>query len=244
MTTTASFHAYRHRNNWHQVREYYRSVGIPARFIDFASVHQYQEPVIDELVAGRLPRRVLEVGTFVGLATSAIALSNPASYITTVDPNYPICVLGSIFGVKEKKRVLEYAREAFHHFSISKRITILEGFLSSPTTTYWDRYLRDWNGEPGVIDHEAVSVVGNRIAATAPFDAVFIDADHSSAAVYNDLSLVAPYLAPKGLIALDDVAGLPWGPAVVAGVRKFVANNLNRYRFSIRRDIGVLSRVD
>ena len=191
---------------------------------DTAAIRQWCIPELDAemLVDATLrqrPKRILEVGTYVGVSTLLLALATDAdSTIVTIDPNLPLGTeMGSmqsdLGGLDGTARTHDVARAAARQLGVDQRIHFIEGGFATGDTFSSSRQ------DPAA----RVAVVGPASCAEfGPFDLVFIDGLHYAAAVEADLRLAATALAPGGLILMHDCIGM-WGTNVRAGIFRFLA---------------------
>lgn len=187
-------------------------------------------------------RKILEVGTYVGVSTMMLALACPDATIYTVDPNFPLAremqAVNAGAGVdKDAPRQQEIARRAAEILGVADRIHFVEGGFSVGDTF------------SSVLDDEGsrAPVVGPALcAAHGPFDFVFIDGLHTPEAVDNDLALAASALTPDGMMVLHDCIGY-WGASVRRGIMSFLRRH-SEYDFEhapfadVYRSIGIVSR--
>jgi predicted O-methyltransferase YrrM len=231
--------------HWSAVDEYYSTLGLPDELLQWMCVGRDKKTLtLDKYIATVPNCTVLEVGTFIGVSTAGIALSNPSCTVCTVDPNYPITVIAKNWGVLSNEGSLHFANAAFDSLGVSDRIRVFEGYFSVPTSTYWDRYVTEWQGGLDVAWRTPPVVFGDLIAH-GPFDVAFIDGDHSTAGVYADLVAVCQLLTEEGVILLDDVVGHR-GPAINSAIDRFRYEqrefSSRQYSFVIENDIGVMRR--
>lgn len=180
------------------------------------------------------PRRILEVGAFVGVSSAVLALSaGEDSLLVTVDPGFPVTVEGQRFGCVEY-RPSRYFRGLVHrHFNTASRVKEVPGYYSCVPcagTLAGPRQLG--------VDVEAIPVVGQFAEVFGPFDMVFIDGDHYATSVHSDLQLVASQLAAGGTIFLHDFIG-NWQDEVRAGTERF----LESFSEFASSDYGSLGRI-
>ncbi len=107
-------------------------------------------------------RRVLEIGTFVGVSAMYFAQSLPAD--------------GRVVTIEKFDHFAAIARRNFAANGLDKKIELVEGDA-----------------------HEVLPALGNR----GPFDFAFIDGNKERYADY--FRLTEPMMAPRGIIAVDDV---------------------------------------
>jgi predicted O-methyltransferase YrrM len=191
--------------------------------VDVAAIREWCIPELDgqmlvEHVVRYRPKRVLEVGTYVGVSTLLIAISaDRDTSIVSIDPNFPLRVemgsMGSALGrLDGAMRTQEVARAAARQIGVDGRIRFVDGGFATGKTFASAR--TDLNTE--------VPIIGPSICEeSGPFDLVFIDGLHYAWAVEADLRLAAKALAPGGTILMHDCIGM-WGTNVRAGIYRFL----------------------
>jgi predicted O-methyltransferase YrrM len=217
---------------------------------DTAAIRQWCIPELDaemlvEATLQQRPKRILEVGTYVGVSTLLMALATDAdTTIVTVDPNLPLATeMGSMHSdlgrLDSAARTHDVARAAARQLGFEERIRFIEGGFAIGDTFSSSR--QDPNTR--------VPVVGPAICAEfGPFDLIFIDGLHYAAAVEADLRLAASALAPGGLVLMHDCIGM-WGTNVRAGIFRFLASH-PEYRLlhptfsELYRSIGTVFRAE
>jgi predicted O-methyltransferase YrrM/chaperonin cofactor prefoldin len=193
---------------------------------DSSAIRQWCIPEADakSLVATTLkhrPKRILEVGTYVGVSTHLLAqVSDTQAVIVTVDPNLALgAEMGSMRSdlgdLDSAARSLDLARAVARQLRVEDRIHFIEGGFSTGETFSSSR----GNAEA------KVPIVGPVTCAQfGPFDLIFVDGLHFAAAVQSDLQLAASSLAPGGIILMHDCIGM-WGTNVRAGIFRFLSAN-------------------
>jgi predicted O-methyltransferase YrrM len=191
--------------------------------VDVAAIRQWCIPEIDaqmlvEHVVRYRPKRVLDVGTYVGVSTLVIAISGDRdTSIVSIDPNFPLRVemgsMGSALGwLDGARRTQEVALDVARHMGVDGRIRFVEGGFATGTTFASTR--NDLSAQ--------VPIVGPTICQDfGPFDLIFIDGLHYAAVVEADLRMAASALAPGGTILMHDCIGM-WGTNVRAGIYRFL----------------------
>jgi predicted O-methyltransferase YrrM len=216
---------------------------------DTAAIRQWCIPELDgetlfKAIQGRRPKRILEVGTYVGVSTLLIALADAAATIVTVDPSLPLAVemnsMGSELGsLARGVRTHDVARAAARQLGVEDCIKFVQGGFSTGDTFSSIRRSTDVQ----------VPVVGPAVCDMyGPFDLIFVDGLHYAAAVEKDLELATKALAPGGVILMHDCIGM-WGTNVRAGIFRFLADHpefrLCHPRLSeLYRSIGTIFRAD
>jgi glycosyltransferase involved in cell wall biosynthesis/predicted O-methyltransferase YrrM len=222
----------------------YEAEGYPHEIIG-----QWTLPLNDvrdlvEAVRLHAPRKVLEVGTFVGMSTMLIALAGrDDAHIFTVDPSFPLKTemlsMGSRLGVVDAERPTQEIAEAVaHRLGVENRITFVRGAFGQSGSFASRR------NDPT----QVMPVVGPELCASeGPFDLAFIDGLHYADAVQADLEVASSSMAQGAIILMHDCIGM-WGTNVRAGVGRFLASRPD-WRFSHRpfselyRSIGTVFRT-
>ncbi len=195
------------------------------------------------LIRDRQPKKILEVGTFVGLSTMLMAkAAGSGTSIFSIDPNFPLSVeMGSMRSrtgcVDSSMRTHDIARAVAKRLGLDHAVSFFAGGFSSSDSFAARRT------NPGL----KVDIVGPSIGSReGPFDFIFIDGLHYANIVHTDLELAARHLAPGGLIAVHDCIGM-WGSNVRAGISRFLAAHPD-WRFlhqpfsALYRSIGLVFR--
>jgi predicted O-methyltransferase YrrM len=216
---------------------------------DTTAIRQWCIPELDaetlfEATRVNHPKRILEVGTYVGVSTMLMALAEPMATIITIDPNLGLAAeMGSMDSdlgrLEGALRAHDIARAVALQLRVEHRIRFVEGGFAIGDT--FSSILKD----PGA----RVPVVGPAVCTEhGPFDLIFIDGLHYASAVQADLRLAAEALAPGGTILMHDCIGM-WGTNVRAGIFRFLADR-TEFRLShpqfgeLYRSIGLVFRAD
>ena len=226
-------------SRWEAVFAYFRKQGIPSEVLYNNCISRAEAEQIGSIIEKTNPRTLLEVGTFIGLSTGVIALSRtPGSTLVCVDPNLPvddyINAMMPHVNFTDKRGTLDFVRRMLAHFGQEQQTIVLEGFFSSISPWGQER-ITALGGDP-----EQAPIIGERVGEYAPYDLAFIDGDHSTDAVFRDLSLLCPYMSQEGIIVLHDVS-FTWKEQVCTGIAQFIENHAD---FSLKTDdnLGFLSR--
>ena len=92
------------------------------------------------------------------------------------------------------------------------------------------------------IEIKTSEIIGQRVCEEyGPFEVVFLDADHRTAAVKSDLELLFPYVVSGGIIILHDVGSDYWGEQVRSGVQDFL-EQYPESKFHLRGEIGFIHK--
>ena len=191
---------------------------------DTAAIRQWCIPDLDgqmlvEATRVQHPKRILEVGTYVGVSTLLMALADATATIVTIDPNLALAAeMGSMNSdlgrLEGTVRTHDVARAAARRLGVENRIEFVEGGFAIGDTF------------SSVRNNSAarVPVVGPAVCAEhGPFDLIFVDGLHYASAVAADLRVAAEGLAPGGVILMHDCIGM-WGTNVRAGIFRFLAD--------------------
>jgi predicted O-methyltransferase YrrM len=196
-------------------------------------------------LSSKKPKRLLEVGTFVGLSTMLLALaSDDDARIVSVDPNYPISremlsMGSSIEGVAHERRTQEIAKAVAQRLGVFEKIIFVAGGFAVNSSFASRRN-----------DEESdISVVGATVCEDhGPFDFVLVDGLHYADAVEQDLQLASSAMSEDGIMLAHDCIGM-WGTNVRAGIKRFLLKNPD-WNFShkpyadVYRSFGTLFRRD
>ena len=162
------------------------------------------------LIREKQPSVILEVGTFVGFSTCLMAQAvkdNGQGKIFCIDPNLPHLSVES---------PLSHAQQMLARLGLDRYVEMHEGFFSAPR---------------GLFDSDK-PVLGPRLAdLIPPIDLAFVDGDHATTAVLQDLLLVLPRLQKKATVLFHDARNCP---SVREGILTFfqdgIFRGLSRYR--------------
>ena len=145
------------------------------------------------------PKRILEVGSFLGFSTHVImdASEEFGSTVTSVDPRI-------------RHRIFDDIKTHVTSFNPQDRLRCRDAFFCEPVLDgmYWD-YL---NYEPRHTREEADVILNGIEVIKEPFDTfdfAFIDGDHSYVATAENLLLAAQMMEPGSLIVLHDAISWP-----------------------------------
>ena len=76
---------------WRTLYKYFRGQGFPHTLLATMYISPEEASQITQVIEKKRPRKILEVGTFIGLSTVVIALASmPESSLVCVDPNPPV----------------------------------------------------------------------------------------------------------------------------------------------------------
>jgi predicted O-methyltransferase YrrM len=183
--------------------------------------------ILERLLKAQRPRRILEVGSFVGFSTRWLldVSSEWNAHVTSVDPNIRhrcIDVPGAVLRQLNKRYIPE-------------RFEVVEGFFGSPGVFYDDYE----NYEPRRSRTFVDEIIASRQRITGEwgerFDFIFIDGEHSYEAVQDNFAIAERLLSPGGCIAFHDP--LSW-----TGVREALEEI--RKRFAGRARVEIFGKVD
>ena len=220
-----------------RIREYFVAEGLPEEMLAATCIDDRDAVVLAAIIAANRPRRILEVGTFVGMSTAFLALcaGGTHSNIVSVDPVFPVDVQGERFGYLPGWSVDHGLRMVGRHFGFEARLHHVRGYYSCvPQPQFLANPVRHG------VDPSKREIVGAHVGTHGPFDLIFIDGDHYGATVASDLALAAQQLAFRGLIVMHDFEG-GWAPEVCSGTEMFLAKTPG---FDVRQEqaLGVVAR--
>ena len=137
------------------------------------------------VLSGRArPDTVLEIGSFIGFSTAVIAYAlkdNGKGNLHCIDPNVQHLSV---------RRPMAHACAMLKRLNLDTYVTCHKGFFSRPL-----KY------RP-----QGREVLGEKIKSLMPtVDLAFIDGDHSTIGVLQDILLVLPHLSKKATLVLHDV---------------------------------------
>lgn len=203
-------------SDWQVVFDFLLSLGFAEAVLRRTCITPEESLKIADVIKRRQPRRILEIGTFVGLSTGVIALARPTSgSLVCVDPNLPADIHSTaVNAVRHMSGSLAIVRQVLEHIRQADNTTLLEGFFSCPPQADLQHMLKRG------VDLPRIGIIGERIREYGTFDVVFLDGDHYADAVYSDLTLICHHLSPSGIIVLHDMVG-KWADQVHTGVRRF-----------------------
>lgn len=210
-----------------RVIDVYAELGLPRERIGSWCLPKRDALVLLESLDPQKHRRILEVGTYVGVSTMLLALHAPDAIVDTVDPDLPLELGTPTPGTpteSERRGALEIARQAAARLGLVERVRFHRGGFAV-AADYASRRgataLRVDSVQHGG-EEDASAIVGPAVgAAHGPFDFIFVDGLHYADAVAADLALAVDHLAAGGVITLHDVVGL-WGGNVRWAVHRFL----------------------
>ncbi|MCZ8146274.1 MAG: class I SAM-dependent methyltransferase, partial [Roseomonas sp.] len=204
-----------------RVLEAFAAEGFPAEIIGQWTIPANDAADLIATVRERAPRRILEVGTFVGLSTILMALVSPAdARIVSVDPNFPVSVemssMGSRLGAIDPAMPTQAVAAAVaRRLGVAHKLELVEGGFSA-SASFASRRAQS---------ALAVPVVGpGTCAAFGPFDLAFIDGLRYADVVHSDLALAVQHLKEEGVVLMHDCVGM-WGTNVRAGIFQFLTHH-------------------
>jgi predicted O-methyltransferase YrrM len=152
--------------------------------------NRYEMRQFLNLVLAKRPRRILEIGT---------ARGGMLYGLTQVAHPDAMCICIDLFAGKNGGGQTETEREVFASFgTAAQRFHFIEGNSQSAETA-------------GRLED---------ILAGSPLDVIFIDGDHSLAAVQTDFEIYRRFIAPDGIMAFHDICMFPesWGAGAEVGL--------------------------
>ncbi|MGK7900640.1 MAG: O-methyltransferase [Hormoscilla sp.] len=216
--------------------------GLDRAFVENSSITIEDAQEIFNIVEAENPRKILEIGTFVGVSSAVLGLGAPQAEIVCIDADLPaiaqnLLCLRQFDDVRDRRTNLDFVSQVVEHFGMAKRFTLKSGFFSCCFPEDEDR------NKLSVGEIELTgSIIGQEICEQfGPFDMAFLDADHRKAAVFSDLTVLYPHVKPGGAIVLDDAGEDFWGQQVKAAMREFLELH-PEIPFEVRGDIGIIRR--
>lgn len=149
------------------------------------------------------PKRMLEVGSFLGFSTRWLCEVCTAwgATVTAIDPNI-------------KHRIFHYPREILQEFNqrciADKSLAVVTAFFGQPFTDQdiaW-RYTNELARDEAFVDKLVTGIPVIDASHDAVFDFVFIDGAHHYHAVAENFRIARQLLAPGGVITFHDA--LTW----------------------------------
>ena len=225
--------------SWNTLHNYYRDSGIPHRVIRDFSILPTQAQQIQSIIERTQPRAILEIGTFIGMSTGVFALSTNCP-IVSVDPDLPVELLTSLVNWHDGRTAHVFLREMLEHFGKTEQVHVLKGCFSCVTSSYKDLFLQN-GGDPRYLQGYQSPIVGEQARKYGPYDLVFLDGDHSTEAVYKDLTLALSMLSERGIFILHNVAEGRWSRDVTQGIEQFLHEH-PEFFLQVDGEMGFVSR--
>ncbi len=207
-----------HDHGFDELLQVYENLGYHRDLVTHWAIPKQDAFKLLELIEIHKPKKILEVGTFVGFSTLLMAkYGHSGLHIHSVDPNFPLRVELGAMNTDTRDTNIE-----IRHQELALRAAQSSG-LDSKITFHAGGYSTGNNYASTKSDPlNTVPVVGRKIGETCgPFDLIFIDGLHYEDAVLSDLRLAQEFLGPKGVIVLHDVIG-GWGSNVRRAVFRFL----------------------
>ncbi|HMN95828.1 MAG TPA: class I SAM-dependent methyltransferase [Phycisphaerales bacterium] len=113
-----------------RVLETYAALGLPRERIESWCLPRRDAALLVEALAPERHRRILEVGTYVGVSTMLLALHLPTATIDTIDPDLPLEVgtpTGGAASPIERCGALSIARAAAERLGVAARVRCHRG---------------------------------------------------------------------------------------------------------------------
>jgi len=155
---------------------------------------------IRDLIADLRPKKILEIGSFLGFSTKWILdCSGADTKVTSLDP-----------GVRH--RIFDNVDEHVRKFcaAYSERHKIIKAYLSEKDMLMllhdYLKYEPKWDATKAVTYLESIEVITERFDE---FDFVFIDGDHSLSATVKNTYLVSKMMPNGGTIVVHDAISCP-----------------------------------
>ena len=216
--------------------------GLEYEFVENASLKIDDAKELIQIIKEQNPQKILEIGTFVGVSSAVLGLCVPQAQIVCIDADLPVEAQNALclrkFNIHNKSTNLDFVAKLINYLGIAERFTLHRGYFSCCFPHEEDRQKLINNG----IDIKASEIIGQRICEEyGPFEVVFLDADHRTAAVKSDLELLFPYVVPGGIIILHDVGSDYWGEQVRSAVQDFL-EQYPESKFHLRGEIGFIHK--
>lgn len=215
--------------------------GLEREFIENVSLKLDDAEKLIDFSSQKNPKKILEIGTFVGVSTAVLGLCLPEAKIVCVDADFPVELQNLLclkqFEIKNHQQTnLDFVEQVVKHFGMLKRFTLKRGFFSG--------CLANKQELDKVVNYgiklEDREIIGREVCEEyGPFDLAFLDGDHRTEAVKQDLMLLSGYIKPGGAIVLHDVGLDYWGREVRRGVEEFLQEHPQK-EFKIEGEIGFL----
>jgi predicted O-methyltransferase YrrM len=199
------------------VAKYFRGIGSGQEALVHAidgSLKMLDALNLREVLRASQPKRILEVGTFLGFSLRWICESAPAAEVVSVDP-----------GVRH--RIFDDPRGFAKTFNVrhSRRITYRDGFFGECSEGIVYDYV---NYEPRISKEDALRLlraipVFQETSALGNFDFIFIDGDHSFKSTLSNIRLAAAMMPLGGTVVVHDA--LSWSQ-VEPAVKKACSDDL------------------
>jgi predicted O-methyltransferase YrrM len=183
--------------------------------------------VMKRLLCERRPAEILEVGSFVGFSARWILeVSSPwGGKVTCVDPNI------RHRGIDAPGEILRRLNQAF----LPDRLEVVEGFFGTPGEFYEPYEAYEPKRSRDFVDELLATRQCIRENWERKFDFVFIDGDHSYAAVKENFAIALTLLKEGGCITFHDA--LSW-----KGVNDAVKEIRSNYAGSAQ--VEILGQLD
>ena len=219
--------------------------GLNREFVENASLKPDDADILVSFCGSNTPKMILEIGTFVGVSSVVLGLCFPESKIVCIDPGLPTGLMNGLcvkqFDIPNYTRtMLEFVEAGLVNAGVRDRFQLHQGFFSCCFPHPDDRQQ--------VIDYginlDDYSTIGREVCEEyGPFDAIFLDADHRTEAVFQDLLLLHSYLTPEGAIVLHDMGEDFWGTQVREAVDRFLTEH-PQFRLERQGELGKLRLIE
>jgi SAM-dependent methyltransferase len=192
-------------------------LGLPRAMLERTCITEADADLLIQAVRRLRPRRLLEVGAFVGVSgTLLAAAAGPGASLTSIDPSFPVATEGEPFGYHDPRGAPEIYGELAAALGLASRVQTVVGYFSRrPHPSTLERPIRQ-GARP-----EIIAVVGARLWPT--FQMIFLDGDHHRESVLSDIERAARLLAPGGEVVLHDCEGGGWAVEVLAAYHPFAS---------------------
>lgn len=208
------------------------SNGMPRETVERICITEEDFAVIKDIIAEVQPRRICEVGSYVGVSTCLLALYSDA-YIVAVDPNFSVYADVAKDGYVIDKKTRTFFEVLVETFNLSHRITRFDAYFSCLPSQKSLEFHKECNP-----DIHNIQTIDSELEQWKPFDMVFIDGDHYASSVFSDLTKSLDMVTEHSVFILHDMCGY-WGEQVKQGIAMFLDNNPS-FVFECRGNIGIV----
>ena len=178
-----------------------------------------------------------------GVSSAVLGLCVPQARIVCIDPDLTVEAQNVLclrkFKITHQSSNLDFVAKLINYLGIAERFTLHRGYFSCCFPDEEDRQKLTNNS----IEIKTPEIIGQRICEEyGPFEVVFLDADHRTAAVKSDLELLFPYVVSGGIIILHDVGSDYWGEQVRSAVEYFL-EQYPESKFHLLGEIGYIHKL-
>src|SRR4030042_1564734 len=156
------------------------------------SVYPIEATQLYELIKENKYKTALQIGTYIGYSGAYIAsaIKENNGTFTTIDPNHPH---------RNIKEPLTWAKKIYEELGLDN-VEFVQGYSNSKNSIYDVRQVFvDLEREENVLD--------KMIKEGRKFDFIFVDGNHDTNIIVQDLEKSKQLLSPFGMIVMHDVGG-------------------------------------